>query len=128
MNGVIKRHFGKHTTTGTKSRASLCYGSDKLIINMRDAQNLEDARMRFLKPLLGLTRLDRQRSSDIRNYRLEVDNRVQGIQLYQNYWLRKLKWMDRSRLPKLAFQYQPRGRRDVGRPRRRWRDQEHVGL
>jgi hypothetical protein len=29
---------------------------------------------------------------------------------------------DRSRLPRLAFQYQPRGWRDRGRPRARWKD------
>jgi phage terminase large subunit len=34
----------------------------------------------------------------------------------------------RSRLPRLALQYQLWGRRDVGRPRRRWRDQEHLEL
>jgi hypothetical protein len=43
-------------------------------------------------------------------------------------WLDHLERMDRSRLPRLAFQYQPRGRRDMGTPRWRWRDQEHLEL
>jgi hypothetical protein len=62
MNGIIKRHFGKHMTTDTKllihniiSKAALCYGSEAWIINKRDAQKLEAAQMRFLRPLLGLT-------------------------------------------------------------------------
>jgi hypothetical protein len=38
--------------------------------------------MRILRPLLGLTRLDRQRISDIRN-RLKVDNLVEDIKLCQ---------------------------------------------
>jgi len=31
-----------------------------------------------------------------------------------------------NRLPKLALQYKPKGRRNVGRPRKRWRDQLHL--
>jgi hypothetical protein len=55
-------------------------------------------------------------------------NIVEDIKLYQKKWLDHLERMDRSRLPKLAFQYQPRGLRDMGRARRRWRDQEHPEL
>jgi hypothetical protein len=58
VNGIIKRHFGKQMTTDTTlrlhnitSKASLCYGSENWVINNRDAQNLEAAQMRFLRPL-----------------------------------------------------------------------------
>jgi len=34
--------------------------------------------------------------------------------------------MDTNRLPKQALQYQPKGRRNIGRPRKRWRDQLHL--
>jgi len=34
--------------------------------------------------------------------------------------------MDTSRLPKQALQYKPKGRRNIGRPRKRWRDQLHL--
>jgi hypothetical protein len=107
------------------SKAVLYYGSEVWTINKRDAQNLEAAQMRFLRPLLGLTRLDRRRNSDIHN-RLKVDNILEDIISYQKNWIDHLKQMDRNRIPKLASQYQPRGRRDIGRPRRRWRDQEHL--
>jgi hypothetical protein len=109
------------------SKASPCYGGENWIINNRDAKKLEAAQMKFLTPLLGLTRLDRQRNTDIRN-RLKVKNRVEDIKLYQKKWLDHLERMDRSHLQRLAFKYQPRGRRDMGRPRRRWRDQEHLKL
>jgi hypothetical protein len=132
MNGVIKCHFGKHMAINTKLRthnitfkAALCYGSEVLTINKRDIQKLEAAQIRFLRPLLGLTRLDRQRNSDIHN-RLKVDNILEDIISYQKNRTNHLKRIDRNRIPKLASQYQPRGRRDIGRPRRRWRDQEHL--
>jgi len=34
--------------------------------------------------------------------------------------------MDTNRLPKQALQYKPKGRRSIGRPRKRWRDQLHL--
>jgi hypothetical protein len=48
------------------SKPVLFYGSEAWVINKRDAQKLEAAQMRFLRPLLGFTRLDHQRNSDIR--------------------------------------------------------------
>jgi hypothetical protein len=131
INGIIKRHFGKHMTVDTKLRihnitfkAALCYGGEVWIINKRDAQKLEAAEMRFLRPLLGHTRLDRQGNTDIRN-RLKADN-TEDIISYQKNWIDYLKRMDRNCIPELASQYKPRGRRDIGRPRRRWREQEHL--
>jgi hypothetical protein len=88
MNAIIKRHFEQHMTTDTKlrlrnitSKANLFYGSENWIINTRDAPKLEAAQMRFLRPLIGLTRLGRQRNSDIRN-RLKVDNVAEDTKLY----------------------------------------------
>ena len=34
--------------------------------------------------------------------------------------------MDTNRLPKQALQYKPKGRRNIGRPKKRWRDQLHL--
>jgi hypothetical protein len=105
-----------HTNT---SKARLCYGSENWIINKRDTPKLEAAQMRFFRSLVGLKRLDRQRNPDIRN-RLKVHGIVEGTKLYQKKWLDHLKRMDRS------FQYQPRGRWDMGRLKQRCRDQEHL--
>jgi hypothetical protein len=106
------------------SKAALCYGSKVWIINKRDIRKLEAAQMRLLRPLLGLTRLDRQRNSDIR-YRLKVNKILEDIMSYHKNWI-DLKRMDRNRVPKLASQNQPGGRRDIGRPRRRCRGQKHL--
>jgi len=59
---------------------------------------MEAAKIRFLRSLLGLTILDCQRKSNIHN------RSTTG-----------------HRLPRLAVQYQPKGR-DIGRPRWRWKD------
>jgi len=34
--------------------------------------------------------------------------------------------MDTNRLPKQALQYKPKGRGNIARPRKRWRDQLHL--
>jgi len=34
--------------------------------------------------------------------------------------------MDTDGIPKQALQYKPKGRRNIGRPRKRWRDQVHF--
>jgi hypothetical protein len=48
------------------------------IIKERDSKKLEPAQMRFLTPLLGLTRLDRQGNPNIRK-KLEVKSLIEGI-------------------------------------------------
>jgi hypothetical protein len=89
MNGVIRRHFGKQMTVETKlrfhnitSKSSLSYGSEIWILNRRDTGKLDAVQMRFLRPLLGFTRLDHQRNADIRE-KLQVLNIVEEIQKYQ---------------------------------------------
>ena len=41
-------------------------------------------------------------------------------------WLQHVQRMDTSRIPKQALQYRPKGRRNIGRPKKRWRDQLHF--
>ena len=46
---------------------------------------------------------------------------IQEVRLkYRHNWINHLERMDNTRLPKHALKYKPRGRRDRGRPRKRW--------
>ena len=51
---------------------------------------------------------------------------VKEIKEYQKKCLKHEQSMDTNRLPKQALQYKPKGRRNIGRPRKRWRDQLHL--
>ena len=51
---------------------------------------------------------------------------VQEIKQYQEKWLKHVQRMDTNRLLKQALKYKPNGRRNIGRPRKRWRDQLHL--
>ena len=53
-------------------------------------------------------------------------NIVKEIKEYQKKWLQHVQRMDTNRLQKQALQYKPKGRMNVGRPRKRWRDQLHF--
>jgi len=55
-----------------------------------------------------------------------VQNIVKEIKLYQKKWLKHVQRMDTNRPPKQALQYKPKGRRNIGRSRKRWRDQLHL--
>ena len=75
-----------------KAKAALKFGSEVWVLRKREEQRLAAAQMQFLRHLLGITKLDKEK----------------------------------NRLPKQALQYKPKGRRNVGRPKKRWRDQLHL--
>ena len=68
INGAIRRHFGKlmnkeselrfHNITG---KAALKFGSEAWVLKKREKQRLEAAQMKFLRHLLGITKLDTER-------------------------------------------------------------------
>jgi len=55
-----------------------------------------------------------------------AENIVKEIKQYQEKWLQHVQRMDTNRIPKQALQYKPKGRRNIGRPRKRCRDQLHL--
>jgi hypothetical protein len=59
---------------------------------------------------------------------LEIDDYIKQIEKqHQKKWLQYVQGMGTNGVPKQALQYKPKGRRNIGRPRKRWRDQLHRG-
>jgi len=52
-----------------------------------------------------------------------AQNIVKEIKQYQKKWLQHVQRMDTKRIPKQALQYRPKERGNIGRPKKRWRDQ-----
>jgi hypothetical protein len=123
INGVIRRHFGKQMTEETKLRihitakATLKFNSEAWVLKKRDKQRLEAAQMKFLRHLLGITTLDMGRNQSVRE-KLGVQNIVLEIKQYEH-----IERMDTDRIPKQALKYRPKGKRSIGHPRKRWKDQ-----
>jgi hypothetical protein len=81
--------------------------------------------MKFLRHLLGITKLGKEKNQCIR-HKTGAQNTVKEIKQYQEKLLQHLQRTDTNRLPKQAQKYKPNGRRNIGRPRKRWRDQLHL--
>jgi len=69
INGAIRRHFGKQMNKETKlridnitSKAALKFGSEAWVLKKRDEQRLEVAQMKFLRHLLRITKLDKEKN------------------------------------------------------------------
>ena len=107
------------------AKAALKFGSEVWVLKKRDEQRLEAAQMKFLRYLLGITKLDKEKNISIRK-KTGVQNIVQEIEQYQQKWLQHVQRMDKNRLPRQALYYRPNGQRNIGRPRKRWADQLHL--
>ena len=101
------------------------FGSEAWVLKKRDEQRLEAAQMKFLRHLLGITKLDKEKNQCIRE-KTGAENTVKEIKQYQEKWLQHVQRMDTNGIPKQALQYKPKGRRHIGLPRKRWRDQFHF--
>jgi len=97
-----------------KLHAALNFGSEVLVLKKRDEQRLEAAQMKFLRHLLGITKLDKEKNQSIRE-KTGAQNIVKEIKQYQQKWLQHVQRMGKNRLPKQALRCRPKGRRNLGR-------------
>ena len=81
--------------------------------------------MKFLRHLLVVTKLDKEKNQCIRG-KTGAQNIVKEIKQYHDKWLQHVQRMDTNRIPKQALQCEPKGRRNIGRLWKRWRDQIHL--
>jgi len=100
------------------------YGSEAWLLKKREEQRLEAAQMKFSVHLYGIAKLDKEKNLCVGG-KTGVQNIVKEIKQYQEKLLQHVQRMETNRLPKQTLQYQPKGRRNIGRPRKRWRDQLH---
>jgi len=70
-------------------------------------------------------KLDKENNQCIRE-KTGVQNITEEIKQYQEKWLQHVQRMDTNRIIKQALRYRPKGRRNIGRPKQRWRDQLHF--
>jgi len=105
------------------AKAALKFGSEAWVLKKREEQRLEATQMKFLRHLLGITKLDKKK---LLGKKTGAQNIVKEIKQYQEKWLQHIQRMGTNRIPKQALQYKPKGRSHIGRPRKRWRDQFHF--
>ena len=78
INGAIRRHFGKQMDKETNLRihnitakAALKFGSEAWVLKKREEQRLEAEQVKFLRHLLGITKLDKEKNQCIRQKKRE---------------------------------------------------------
>ena len=81
--------------------------------------------MKFLRHLLGIAKLDKEKNQCIKE-KTGAQNIVKEIKQYQESWLQLIQRMDTNRIQKQALQCKPKGRRHIGRPKKRWKVQFHF--
>ena len=129
INGTIKRTLGNKVRRETMlkfykvmSIPLIMYGCETWIINKKERQKIQSAEMRFLRKVANYSRQDRKRNTEIRN-ELNVRELNSEIEKYRRKWNDHLHRMENNRIPKIIYKYKPAGRRNIGRPRTKWKDQ-----
>jgi hypothetical protein len=101
------------------ARPAQLYDSETWLTAKGDVARLEAAEIRFRRSVKGYTSLDNIRREVIRK-ELEMDG-IQDVRAkYKQNWINHLERTDSTRLQKHGLNYKPTGRRDLGRPRKRW--------
>jgi len=81
------------------AKAALKFGIEAWVLKKREEQRLEVAQIKFLRHLLGITKLDKERNKCIRE-KTGTENIVKEIKQYQEKWLQHIQRMDTNRIPK----------------------------
>jgi hypothetical protein len=78
--------------------------------------------MKLLRPLAGYTRQDNKTKDSVRR-ELQTEYILDKTDEYRRNWLLHLQRMPPNRIPLKSYHYRPNGRRTIGRPKKRWREQ-----
>jgi hypothetical protein len=118
--GTIKRTIFKQVRTetifklyNTLALPTFLYGSENWTLTA--SQKL--LRLRAGHPLNDHTTHDSIR------HELQTESILDKIDVYRRNWLLHLQRMPQNRIPSKSYRYSPQGKRTVGRPKKRWREQ-----
>jgi len=98
------------------------YGSENLTPTALQRRRIEAAEMKLLRPLAGYI-LNDHKTNDYIHRELRITGILNMIDEYRRNWLSHLQRMPQNRIPLKSYRYRPQGRRTIGRPKKRWREQ-----
>ena len=79
------------------AKAALKFGNEAWVLRKREERRLEAAQVKFLRHLLRITKLDKEKNQCIRE-KTGAQNIVKEIKQYQVKWLQHVQRMDINRL------------------------------
>jgi hypothetical protein len=117
---LVSRHTRIHIFK-TIARPVLSYGSKAWTIRRVDERRLILAEMHFMRRTAGYNRWDHKSNEDILA-ELQISQITEFTYQYRKNWKEHVERMSSDRIPKMILKYQPRGKRNLGRPLKRWKD------
>lgn len=126
LNDTIWRnkHIGVETKTRIYKatiRPIMTYAGETRPETSKTRRLMETAEMKVLRRILGKTLLDQERSETIRR-NCQTENVADWVSNRKKEWNNHINRMDNNRIVRIARDNSPIGRRSVGRPKRRWKD------
>ena len=100
----------------------ILYGSENWTLTASQRRRIEAAEMKLLRPLAGYTLRDHKTNDFIRR-ELKITDILDKIDEYRLNWHLHLQRTPQNRIPLKSYRYRPQGRRTIGRPKKRWREQ-----
>ncbi|XP_075217953.1 uncharacterized protein LOC142322764 [Lycorma delicatula] len=97
----------------------LIYGSEVWVLRSWNESRIQAAEMRFLRAVKECTRVGQIRNEEIRR-QLNMMPILGAFKEYRKKWSDHLLRLPLCRLPSQVRRNKPRGRRDIGRLRKRW--------
>jgi len=127
--GTIKRTIFRKVRTETVLKIyntlvlpTFLYGSENWALTALQRRRVEAAEMKLLRPLAGYTLHDHRTNDSVRR-ELQTECILDKIDEYKRNWLLHLQRMPPNRIPLKSYHYKAQGRRTIGRPKKRWREQ-----
>jgi hypothetical protein len=125
INQILKLSLvSRHTRIciyKTLARLVLSYGSVAWTIRRTDERRLISAETHFLRRTAGYTRWDHKRNEDILT-ELQMSQITEYIYQYMKNWKEHVDRMSSDRIQKMILKYEPKGKRNLGRPLKRQKD------
>jgi hypothetical protein len=115
METILKIH-------NTLVLPTFLYVSKNWTLTASQRRRIEAAEMKLLRPLAGYTLYD-HKTNDFISRELQTKSILDKIDEYRWNWLLHLQRMPQNRIPLKSYHNGPQGRRTIGRPKKRWREQ-----
>ena len=127
--GTIKKTIFKKVRTETVLKLNntlilltFLYGSENWTLTASQRRKIEAAEMKLLRPLAGYTLYDHKTNNSICK-ELRITSILDKIDEYRKKRLLHIQRMAQTWIPLKSYNYRPQGRRSIGRPKKRWREQ-----
>lgn len=126
--GTIGRTLGRKARKETQMKfykvmavPTLIYGSESWTITKKEESRIQSAEMKFMRYVRRCTKADKIKNETIRSD-LNIFSVHDMVEENKTKWKDHVDRMAENRLPKKIMNYRPIGKRDLGRPRKRWLD------